>query len=91
MKFYDPLVPDPNTENHECMENTSIFLYSNFQYVISVLVFSISKPFRKPFYTNLPLLVSLIIVIGLNTFIMFSPFNWLNSFLDIDEGVHTWF
>jgi magnesium-transporting ATPase (P-type) len=33
-------------------QTTNRFLFSNFQYVIVVVAFSIGKPFRKPLYTN---------------------------------------
>jgi len=48
----------------ECQATTTIFLYANFQYIIVVLAFSISKPFRKPIYTN-RILLSFVILLSL--------------------------
>ena len=35
-----------------CPDNTLLFLISNMQYLISAVSFTISKPFKKDFYTN---------------------------------------
>lgn len=47
-----PLVPDPHTTNITCYENSTIFLYANFIYIILAVSFSTSAPYRKPIYTN---------------------------------------
>ena len=43
---------DDNTDILACPDNTSIFLISNMQYLITAFAFSISKPFKSPIYTN---------------------------------------
>ncbi|CAD8193351.1 unnamed protein product [Paramecium pentaurelia] len=35
-----------------CFENTTLFIFGNFQYLMIALAYSNGKPFRKPFYTN---------------------------------------
>ena len=35
-----------------CSENTAIFVYANFIYVILAVSFSTAAPYRKPVYTN---------------------------------------
>ena len=40
----------------------SLFLFTNFLYLSAVIAFSNAYPFRKPFYTNLRLLLNIIIV-----------------------------
>ncbi|CAK89910.1 unnamed protein product (macronuclear) [Paramecium tetraurelia] len=35
-----------------CFENTTLFVFGNFQYLMIALAYSNGKPFRKPFYTN---------------------------------------
>ena len=57
-EFYEGL--DRNREffedNDRLMTNNQeagvLFIFSNFLYLGSIIAFSISKPFRKPFYTN---------------------------------------
>ena len=43
---------DEGTDILACPDNTSIFLVSNMQYLITAFVFCISKPFKSPIYTN---------------------------------------
>lgn len=50
--WFVPLVPDPASSNYYCYENTTLFLFSSFQYLSGSVVFSVGKPFRKPLYTN---------------------------------------
>lgn len=43
--------PSANTSAYN-EATTTIFLFANFQYIMIAIAFSISKPFRKPIYTN---------------------------------------
>ena len=54
IKDYDNICePDSdNTDILACPDNTSVFLISNMQYLITAFAFSISKPFKSPIYTN---------------------------------------
>ena len=54
-----------------CYVNTGLFFISTIQYLLFALVFSISKPFRKPIYTNYPLLLYLIVVLVYTTLMLF--------------------
>ncbi len=58
------------------------------------MVFSISKPFRRPLYTNLWLTVSLIILFGLNTYQVVSGdsfiTNLLNLMPDVSQDFRMW-
>ena len=40
----------PGVDVIKCFENTILFCFSNFQYVIVALVFSVGRPYRKEFY-----------------------------------------
>jgi hypothetical protein len=40
---------------------------------MTVIAFSVAKPFRKPIWTNLPFLISIIFIIYMNTVFLFSP------------------
>jgi cation-transporting ATPase 13A2 len=51
--FYSPLIPKPSTkENIYCLETTTLFLTSAFHTLSVAAVYSISKPFKRPLYTN---------------------------------------
>ena len=43
---------EDDTDILACPDNTSVFLISNMQYLITAFAFSISKPFKSPIYTN---------------------------------------
>lgn len=45
-----------------CSKNTAMYLFTCTQYLTCCLCFSISKPFRKPTYTNPLFLVSVILM-----------------------------
>jgi magnesium-transporting ATPase (P-type) len=53
-------------------ETTALVFIANFQYIITCMVFSISKPFRQPLYSNVWFARSLVILIGFNIYIVVS-------------------
>eukprot|EP00002_Diphylleia_rotans_P033447 TRINITY_DN7112_c0_g1_i1.p1 TRINITY_DN7112_c0_g1~~TRINITY_DN7112_c0_g1_i1.p1 ORF type:complete len:1215 (-),score=179.41 TRINITY_DN7112_c0_g1_i1:162-3806(-) len=60
--FYKPTEPDGDPYALEGYDNTVIFLFSNFQYIIVAVAFSIvSKPFRQPFYRNTSFTVTIVL------------------------------
>lgn len=87
--FYTPLVPDPENyeENYTCFENTSLVLLTIYQYLVVCMVFSLSKPFRQPLYTNFPFSVSLIILLVFNTYIVLSSDSFITGLIDLMPGV----
>jgi hypothetical protein len=40
---------------------------------VAVIAFSVAKPFRKPIYTNYPFLISIIMMVLMNSVFLFSP------------------
>ena len=66
------LTDDGNPES--CALNTVIFLISNMQYLITAFVFTISKPFKKPFYTNVYLTLFLFFSFAYSVYITIGPF-----------------
>ena len=61
-------------------EATTLWLISNFQYVISALSFNTGAPFRKPFYTNILFTLTLFTIIAFDLALLFVPgTNVLNS------------
>lgn len=76
-------------------EDTVLFLVSIFQYVVTAIAFSVAKPFRKPIYTNIPFLLSIILITAVNVCFVFLPnpgvddqntqgSNWLDNFFLIE-------
>src|SRR3569833_2432742 len=72
--WFIPLSPsDDAKENYVCYESTAVFLVGCFQYLVTCISFSISRPFRKPLYTNAPFTISIIGLFCINVFLtMFS-------------------
>jgi cation-transporting ATPase 13A2 len=62
MTWYTPinLLSVEEEEVVHCWETTVIFIVSSFQYLILAAVFSKGRPYRKPFYTNIPFLIALV-------------------------------
>ena len=58
--------------SYEC---TVLFMVSNFQYLVTCLAFSISKPFRKAFWTNYPFFACVFSMTLFNTVCIFMPAN----------------
>ena len=67
---------DDNEDPMPCHENTIYFLISHFQYLTLALAFSVSKPFRKPIYTNWPLMIYLVLVYFYSIWITINCDNW---------------
>jgi hypothetical protein len=73
-------------------ENTSIWLFTHFQFVIIAFAFTVAPQHRRAFYTNIPfLLYSLIIFLILSLMLLCSDsslaFKDLSYFFSIREGV----
>jgi cation-transporting ATPase 13A3/4/5 len=64
---------DDDTDILACPDNTSVFLISNMQYLITAFAFSISKPFKSPIYTNYYLTFFMIFAFVYSCFIIVYP------------------
>ena len=72
--WFVPLKPTPDEDlNYFCYENTTLFLVSNGMYLSSVMVFSIGKPFRRPLYTNIWFLLSVVILYMFSLYLILYP------------------
>jgi magnesium-transporting ATPase (P-type) len=49
---YQNFVDNDNSFVLDSYENNALFLFSNIMYIMTLLAFSISKPWRKEFFTN---------------------------------------
>jgi len=73
---------DSNKLESTNYENTVLFLVSCFQYVLVAAVFSIGPPYRKPIYTNVWLMLSIVSLSAVNIVALLAPpapvSRWLN-------------
>ena len=66
-----------------CPDNTLLFLISNMQYLISAVSFTISKPFKKDFYTNLFLTLFIVFAFVYSVYIIIIPDKFSRKLLQI--------
>lgn len=85
--FYRPHEVDPNSEDQQvkAFENTSLFYVSIYQYLMVCVVYSISKPFRQPLYTNLYFTLSLIILLAFGTYIVLTDDSWVINLFELES------
>ena len=87
--FYTPPKPNPDDPNgagaNKSFENTSVFWVSSFQYLSTVVAFSVSKPFRKPLYTNKIFSISLFLMLAFNIYLVVTPHEWAINFFEFEE------
>ncbi|XP_063225948.1 polyamine-transporting ATPase 13A3-like isoform X2 [Bacillus rossius redtenbacheri] len=67
----------------KCWENTSLFCVSCYQYLILAVVYSKGRPFRKPFYTNIFLLLSLLVLTCFNTLLLIYPIAPISNIFEL--------
>ncbi|KAM3921896.1 polyamine-transporting ATPase 13A2 isoform 2-T2 [Leptodactylus fuscus] len=71
------------SQNLPNYENTVIFSVSGFQYLILAVVLSKGYPFRKPLYTNILLLIALLLLLAMMLWITLFPMKFMLSILDL--------
>ncbi|KAL4494291.1 hypothetical protein ABPG73_018810 [Tetrahymena malaccensis] len=77
---------DPDSRK-SCYESTVLFLFSNFQYISTCVAFSIGKPFKKEFYTNIWFTISLVLILLCSLYVLLLHDSFTTSFLNIFEQV----
>ncbi|XP_071146695.1 polyamine-transporting ATPase 13A3-like isoform X2 [Mytilus edulis] len=72
-----------DADNVDSWETTTIFLISSYQYITVAFCFSQGPPFRKPIYTNLPYLITLMLLFSFSTFLLLLPQRPLLNFFSV--------
>lgn len=75
-----PIVDDKNIENDA---NTTLFSFSLTQYIIMVIVFSVGKPFRKPLWTNISLMIFLVLSIAATYVLILVPPHFIVGIMEM--------
>lgn len=84
-KRYKAPTFDPDGENIMCLENTVLFLISSYQYMLIAVVFSVGPPYRKPLWTNGRLVLTLCVLIGLTTWCVLAPPEFVTDLLELES------
>lgn len=92
IQMYDWFIPfeyDAEKGNYfTSYENYSIFALSMFQYIITAVVFSKGKPYRKSMHTNRYLMVSIALMIAICSYITLNPAKWILDALEMILPLH---
>jgi len=57
---------------------------ANFQYIATVMAFSVGKPFRRAFYTNPKFVITVILTTVATIFMVFSTSEGILEFMDVN-------
>ena len=68
-----------------CSANTLLYLLTTMQYITCCLVFSISKPFRKPVYTNPLYLISVSAMAAYGIYLIVNVDSWSASLFGLTQ------
>ncbi|KAJ5693339.1 cation-transporting ATPase [Penicillium macrosclerotiorum] len=74
-------------------ENTALFLFSCFQYILTSIVLSVGPPFRQPMTLNVPFLCTIIIDLAIAGYMLFRPSDWITNVMELtsmSDGFRIW-
>lgn len=83
--WYQPPILDKNHSNSLNSQNTTLFLVSCFQYILSAVVLSIGRPFRQPMSQNLPFVITMFLTLAITTYMLFDPAKWVMDQMELTD------
>ncbi|KAF9519133.1 hypothetical protein BS47DRAFT_1375107 [Hydnum rufescens UP504] len=83
--WYLPPHPASGSDGLDAMnyENTVLFLISSFQYIFVAAVFSIGPPYRLPLWTNVLLMLCIVVLTAFSALVLLAPPTIASSVLGI--------
>lgn len=81
--WFIPPELDKEHSNISNSENTTLFLLSCYQYILSALILSSGPPFRQSMTKNLPLVVTIVTTVLFSSYMLFDPAEALASFMQL--------
>ena len=81
--YHGPMCKFSDIDVYECPENTVIFLIGTIEYLTVAFVFTISKPFKKNFYTNIPFTIFIFAWFFYSYFIILNPDDYSMKLLSL--------
>ena len=81
--WYQPPIIDKNHSNSLNSQNTTLFLASCFQYILSAMVLSVGRPFRQPMSRNLPFVTTMFITLAITIYMLMDPAKWVMKSMEL--------
>ncbi|EGP85061.1 uncharacterized protein MYCGRDRAFT_46026 [Zymoseptoria tritici IPO323] len=81
--WYKPPIIDKDHSNSKNSENSTLFLVSCFQYILSAIVLSVGKPFRQSMGHNLPFVITMLVALAISAYMLFDPAPWLEDLMEL--------
>ncbi|KAJ2007140.1 hypothetical protein GGI04_000040 [Coemansia thaxteri] len=77
---------DPDSTPKEGDLNTSLYLFTTFQYLFGGVIFNIGPPYRQPAYRNIAYVVVVAVLLAFNLWVLLAP---VGGFLSLFGLMHT--
>jgi len=71
--------------NVENSENTTLFLVSCYEYILSGIVLSVGPPFRQSMSHNLPFVVTIVVALLFSSYLLFDPSAGVAKFMQLTK------
>lgn len=83
--WYTKVRPTHDFSETQCWETTVIFIVSSYQYIVVAFCYSRGPPFRKPIYTNIPYIISLVFLAAFSTVLCLLPWKPMQDFFTLER------
>lgn len=81
--WYQPPTVDVDHSNSKNSENSTLFLLSCYQYILSAVVMSVGPPFRQSMAQNLPFVAAMFVALAASSYMLFDPAPWLKKLMEL--------
>lgn len=81
--WYQPPVLDKDHSNSRNSENSTLFLLSCYQYILSAIVLAVGPPFRQSMAHNMPFVVTMLVALAISSYMLFDPAPWLAKLMEL--------
>lgn len=88
--WYIRPVPSNDDSSVESTDNTALFLFTNFQYILFALILSTGPPYREPMSKNKPFLMNVVVTILLSMGLFkIEQDSWMGDFMQLTNMSNT--
>lgn len=88
--WYIRPVPSDDDSSVESTDNTALFLFSNFQYILFAVVLSTGPPYREAIRKNKPFLINVVVALMLSVALFtIEQKSWMGDFMQLTNMSNT--